>query len=74
MFKPMMWSIIFLSLSGIVWGYVAEASANPDIPAEHVGTVVLVGVVFTLGGLFQIANAFGLLDAGSKLRGSFRRQ
>lgn len=54
-------TVIFLSLSGLVWGYVADASADINVPPEHVGLITLAGVVFSVGGIYSVAEAFGLV-------------
>ncbi len=61
MMKALFQTVVFLSLAGLVWTYVADASANPSVPAEHVGLITLVGVVFMVGGVYSIAEAFGMV-------------
>lgn len=66
-FSALFETLIFLVLSGTVWAYVAQLSADTNVPAEHVGTVTLVGVIFTIGGLYSIAAAFGMVPPMSQM-------
>jgi len=58
--KPLISTVIFLSLLGLVWSYVATSLADTNIPAAQQGLVTLVGVIFTLGGIWAIARMFGM--------------
>jgi hypothetical protein len=71
MMKATVWTIIFLSCASVVWAYVATASTDPNVPPSQVGLFTLVGIVFTLGGVWKITEAFGMHD-GQGIRGGYR--
>jgi len=53
-------TVMFVVLLGVVWGFVATEMADTHIPAAQQGIILLVGIVFTLGGTWMIARSFGM--------------
>ena len=60
--------IICIVLSFVMWGFVADAATNPDIPALYLPLYAVFGGVFLIGGLWLMAGHFGMVDLPERLR------
>lgn len=74
MIRAMFLGIICLSLSGVMWGFVADAQANPDVPAGQVAIYAIFGLLFLLGGLWNMAAEFGFVEPPRAVRTGHRRR
>lgn len=58
-------SIVFIVLAGVFYEFLNTLLADPNVPTGQVALVGLIGVMFTLGGVWAIAASFGFVESPS---------